>query len=793
MTLASGTKLGPYEILSPLGAGGMGEVYRARDTRLGRDVAIKVLTSSLSQDADRLRRFEQEAKAAGVLNHPNLTAVYDVGSHDGMPYVVQELLEGETLRSAIASGRLPRRKAMEYALQLAQGLAAAHEKGIVHRDLKPENVFVTNEGRLKILDFGLAKLAPREPASTSTAIPTETAGTEPGVVMGTLGYMSPEQVRGQAADARSDIFSFGAILYEMLSGQRAFRGGSAADTMSAILKEDPPDLSAASRGVSPGLERVVRHCLEKQPEQRFRSAHDLAFALQEVASDSGSTGVAPHRSLPVRNVATAIVVVALLLVAAAVVLRRRTREGAPEKRKSVAVLPFVNMSSDKENEYFSDGITEDLITALSKVSGLRVAARTSSFAFKGKNEDVREIGKRLNVDAVLEGSVAKSGNKVRITAQLINAADGYHVWSETYDRDLQDIFAVRSQLAQTVAAALKVNLLAGERQNLERKPTEDIEAYQLYLKARHDIVLATPDTMKSAMRNLQEALARDPGYALAHLGIAYYYIYVIDFIPGKDALPRARAAAERALELDPTLAEGHADLGWILWISDRDHAAARRELEAAVRMQPDLPYTHDMYGWYLVANGDVDRGLAESRRAVELDPLSLEANMILGFNLYFARRYDEAIRQLRTTITIDPDFWWAHECLGRAYERKREWVAALEELATAERLVGVAFAEVEAPLGLAHAGKGDRAAAGTVLDGMQQRAREGSVFVPAYHIAVLQAGLGQLDQAFESLAKADGERSYWSGWVRVDPDFDVLHSDARWKGAVDRMNPPVTK
>src|SRR5262249_32141263 len=364
MTLNTGTKLGPYEILSSIGAGGMGEVYRARDPRLGRDVAIKVLPASLSADADRLRRFEQEARAAGILNHPNITAVYDAGS------------------SALAGGRLSPRKAIDYSLQIVRGLAAAHDKGIVHRDLKPENIFVAKDGRIKILDFGLAKLTQGgEPSSERTDLPTESAGTEPGVGMGTLGYMAPEQVRGQPADIRSDIFAFGAILYEMLSGRRAFQGQSAADTMSAILKEDPPALSVSGGALPPVFDSIIRHCLEKSPDARFRSAHDLAFALQEIGPSSLSGGFPEAARVPRRQCVGAVAAVAaaaVLLVVAALVVLRRPRESAGEGRKSVAVLPFVNMSSDKENEYFSDGITEDLITALSKVSGLRVAARTSS-------------------------------------------------------------------------------------------------------------------------------------------------------------------------------------------------------------------------------------------------------------------------------------------------------------------------------------------------------------------------------------------------------------------------------
>jgi len=795
VTLAAGSRLGPYEIVSPLGAGGMGEVYRARDPRLGRDVAVKVLPASFSNDPDRLRRFEHEARAAGVLNHPNITAVYDIGSADGAPYIVSELLDGETLRSRLATGALSPRKALDYAIQLAHGLAAAHEKGIVHRDLKPENVFVTRDERVKVLDFGLAKLTrDEESPGNRSDIATAAVGTEPGVVMGSLGYMAPEQVRGKPADARSDIFAFGAILYEMLAGCRAFRGDSAADTMSAILKEEPAELSSVV-GLPPSLVSVVEHCLEKNPDARFRSAHDLAFALRQVVPTTSTSAVgpvepaAPPATSRKRILVVAAAGVAVLLFVAGTVLLRPFVRSSGVRDKSVAVLPFVNMSSDRENEYLSEGITEDLITALSKVSGLRVAARTSSFAFKGKNEDVRTIGAKLGVGAVLEGSVSRAGDRMRIAAQLINTSDGYHLWSETYDRELQDIFAVRSQLAQTVAQALQVTLLSDERKKLDQKPTEDVEAYQLYLKARHAISAFTPDGYEKGNRYLQQALERDPNYAMAHLGMAYYYVGIVDYLPGSEAMPRARAAAEKALELDPSLAEAHADLGWVIWLGDRDHAMARREFETAVSMQPRLAYAHEMYGWYLVAVGETEKGLSESRRGVELDPLSPETNTVLGFNLYFARRYDDAIRQLRTAIAVNPDYNWAHEFLGRALARKHDWSSAFAELATASRLTGGALAEIDAAVARAHADKGEKDKAREVLD----RFGKADTFVPSYHSAVICAGLGDLDRAFQLLAKADAERSFWTGWLAVDPDVDVLKSDPRFADLLKMAGLPARR
>jgi serine/threonine protein kinase len=418
MSMTVGSRLGPYEVLAPLGAGGMGEVYRAKDTRLGRDVAIKVLPASFSADPDRLRRFEQEARAASALNHPNIVTLHDVGQHEGVPYVVQELLEGETLRERMGGVAVPVRRVIDYGVQIANGLAAAHEKGIVHRDLKPENLFVTKDERVKILDFGLAKLTqPEAGGSGGTKAPTLAGGTEPGVVMGTIGYMSPEQIRGETVDHRSDIFSFGAVLYEMLSGRRAFQGTSAADMMSAILKEEPPELSQTNRSIPLSLGRAVRHCLEKNPQARFHAARDVAFALEEVSGSSAPTpseaSAAPARRRRALRLAAVVAALAALLATVLMSVRgvreRLLRGAAAGPIQAIAVLPLENFSKDPEQEYFADGMTEELITDLAQIRSLRVISRTSVMAYKGTKKRVPEIGRELNVDAVLEGSVQRSG------------------------------------------------------------------------------------------------------------------------------------------------------------------------------------------------------------------------------------------------------------------------------------------------------------------------------------------------------------------------------------------------
>ncbi len=583
MRLAAGTRLGPYEILAPLGAGGMGEVYRAKDPRLEREVAIKVLPSSFSQDPDRLRRFEQEAKAAGVLNHPNITAVYDVGSQDGAPYVVSELLEGETLRARLAGGAFTPRKALGHALQIAHGLAAAHEKGIVHRDLKPENIFVTRDGRVKILDFGLAKLTqPEDSTRPQTDLPT--VGSEPGVALGTLGYMSPEQVRGKPADPRSDIFSFGAILYEMLSGKRAFHGDSAADTMSAILKEDPPDLSATNRQIPPGLERIVRHCLEKNPEERFHSAHDLAFDL-EALSDVSAPALAPGARPSARGLRIGAALVAALLVLAAASILLWPRGKAIE---SLAVLPFSNASADPNAEYLSDGITDALINSLSQLPNLTVMSRDSVSGYKKRDVGAQAAGHELKVQAVLKGKLLQRADGLVITAELVDVRKNSHLWGGQFNRKLSDIQAVQEEIAKQISSKIHGQLSGEEKKRLTKRYTENPEAYQLYLKGQFFWEKRTEEPLKKSIEYFNQAIEKDPGYALAYAGLADAYVVSssYSFLAPRDAFPKARAAADKALEIEDDLARPHATLGFCLWSYDWNWKAAEDEFKKAISLDP---------------------------------------------------------------------------------------------------------------------------------------------------------------------------------------------------------------
>ena len=605
MTLRTGDRLGPYEIVAPLGAGGMGEVYRARDTRLGRDVAIKVLPAEFASDPDRLRRFEQEARATGQLNHPNILTVFDIGRHEGAPYIVTELLEGETLQERLRPGGLPLRKAVEIAIEIARGLAAAHDKGIIHRDLKPANLFVTIDGRVKILDFGIAKLAAPRSAHESAETAPVPGATEAGTALGTVGYISPEQLRGQPVDHRTDVFSFGCVLYEMLSGRRAFAGETTADTIAAVLGKNPAPLGV---GVPSALQGIVRRCLEKLPEGRFSSAHDLVLALNAV-SETLLTGQAPSEP----------------------------------PAKSIVVLPFENLSPDPENAFFADGLTEELIADLSKVRVLRVISRTSAMLLKGSKKDVPTIARELNVRYVLEGSVRRAGNSLRITAQLIDAAHDAHLWAEKYSGTLDDVFAIQEKVSRSIVDALKLTLTADEKHRLAARMIPDVKAFDLYLQARREAYhLMTEEALDHAVRLTRQALdIVGPNALLYSLLAEIEFIYHDQGIHhGEESLRSGESWAKRALELAPETAPAFQALGSI---------QARR--------------------------GDMVQAIHNLRRANELQT-SGETLCFLAWRCSEVGQMAEARRCAADAVSVDPLLWfcqWSHA-----------WVALLDgDFATA--------------------------------------------------------------------------------------------------------------
>ncbi len=758
MALFPGTRFGSYELGPLLGAGGMGEVYRARDVRLGRPVAIKVLRPESASSRERLARFEQEARTASALNHPNVVTIYDIGVVGETRYIAMEFIEGRTIRDLLESGPLPASRILAYGTQMAEALAKAHAAGIVHRDLKPENVMVTADGLIKVLDFGLAKLTPTE-AHVSTDGPT--AQTAAGILLGTVQYMSPEQARSPAVDHRSDQFTLGLILYEMATGRRAFPRDSVSGTLAAILFEEPEPVVALNPNVPEGLQRVIATCLRKDPHERFATTGDLARAL------------AALRGRPAGFESRAETIV--------------KAEVAPvAQQASVAVLPFVDMSPQKDQEYFCDGMAEELINALSQIPGLRVVSRTSSFQFKGRADDARTIGQRLGVRTLLEGSVRTAGERMRIGARLTNAADGYQLWTSQYDRELKDVFAVQEEIAGSILAALRVTLAAADAAPLVAPQTGAPEVYRLYLRGRHEWNKRTEDGLLRSLEYFQEAIDRDPGYARAHAGLAdsYALLGVYGIRPPSEVMPKARATAVRALEeavdvapggkADAGLAAVHTTLGCVKAVYDWSWAEAERHFRQAIALDPRYPTAHQWYAMnFLAPMRRFEEAEAEIRLAQESDPLSPAIQASLGLVHCFAGRLAEAAAELRSTLETDGGFAMGHFFLGQTYLQMGRTDDAIAAIGNASRL-SPSSAEFRAGLGHACARAGQAERARQTLDDLKRLRRER--YVSAALVAEVHAGLGEDEEALSWLAEAHRERAPELCWLGVRPTFDRLRA-----------------
>ena len=655
MKLTTGRQLGPYTILGPLGAGGMGEVYRARDTRLGRDVALKILTDKLEGHPDALERFDREARTVASLSHPNVVALYDYGKYDGTVCAVTELLEGESLDRRLARERLSWRQAIEFAAFVADGLSAAHARGIVHRDLKPGNVFITRDGQIKILDFGLATSA-RVIADGRGGETTVTVQTEPGTVLGTVGYMSPEQVRGESADPRSDIFALGCMLYEMLAGRRAFSGDTAAETLAAILRDQPAELSAATVPIPPNVETVVRRCLEKDREQRFQSARDLAFALRALLSGPVTVPLPDPKPWPrPRRIIAGALVVATAAVLA--VVGWITIPPAPRRIGSLAVLPLANRSGDAAQEYFVDGITDQLIAGLARIDGVRVTSRTSAMHYKGSPKALGDIARELGVEAVLEGSVTRTGSRVVLTANLADASTQSVLWSDTYERDVRDLPRLQGEIAEQVARKISVELSPDDRAQFNAARQVNPEAFDAYVRGRYYWNKRSPANLQQAVEEFRRAIDADPTYAAVYAGLAdaYSQIGYSNLAAPRDSFPKAKAAASKAIALAPDLAEAHASLAFVHMYFDLDFAASEREYRRAISLDENSVTAPHGYSMLLAALLRPDEARQQIERARMLDPLSSLVSTDAGFETFYDRRYDEARVVLEEAIKASPE------------------------------------------------------------------------------------------------------------------------------------------
>ena len=813
--LSPGTKLGRYEIRSKLSEGGMGEVYLAQDTKLNRKVALKILPAEVVSKQERMRRFAQEAKAASALNHPNIITIHEIDQADSIYFIATEFIDGRTLRECMRNAPMKLTEVLDIAPQIASALSAAHAVGIVHRDIKPENIMLRSDGIVKVLDFGLAKLTEQVSSELiDTEAPTRFAfNTEPGVVMGTALYMSPEQARGQQVDARTDIFSLGVLIYEMVAGRLPFEGSNTNEILASILSDkETPLLARYAREVPIELERIVAKALRKNRDQRYQTTKDLLLDLQSLKSEveferklerstppksasgypvepaeSGTTtesSLGQTASQAVTTSATTInqrrivvAVAALLILAVGLGAYFYFSRGQGGVISSVAVMPFVNESGNSDVDYLSDGMTESLINSLSQLPGLSVKARSAVFRYRGKNIEPQQVGSELNVRAILNGRMVQRGDDLTLYLSLVDARDGNQLWGEQYNRKLTDLVTLQHEITRDVSQKLQARLAGADEQKLAKHYTTNPEAYQLYLKGHYFFDKRTTAGVKQSIEYYQQAIKEDPNYALAYAGLADAYTPSDVMLPPRETITVAKAAATKALELDETLPEAHEAQARVLLFYDWDWSGSEHHFQRALQLNPMYAEAHHVYSHYLMNLGRTEESLAESRKALEIDPLDVLLNIHLGWYYLYVRRSDEAIDQLRKTLNTDPTFQNGQIFLGQAYEQKGMYQESLSAFQKAMTLEG--NGTLTGPwLGHLYAVSGNRAEAIKTLNHLKELYNRDAV--SPYDIAIVYAGLGEKDQAIEYLQKAYEKRSGGLLLLKVEPVFDDLRSDARF-------------